>query len=52
MSRPSPVKSDSISLNSRQRDLGRLWDFDAEDSDEVGDRLPESEPCAMKEPAG
>lgn len=52
VSRPSPVKSDSICLNSRQRDLGGLWDFDAEDGDEIRDGLPEGEPCAMKEPAG
>lgn len=52
MSRPSPVKSDSIRLDAGQRDLRRLWDFDAEDGDEIRDRLPEGEPCAMKEPAG
>lgn len=52
VSRPSPVKSDRIGLYARQRDLRRLWDFDAEDSDEIWDRLPEGEPCAMEEPAG
>ena len=50
MSRPSPVKSNSIGLYPRQRDLRRLWDFDAKDGDEIRDWLPEGEPCAMKEP--
>ncbi len=45
------MQRDGIGLNPRERDLGGLWDLDAEDGDEIWDGLPEGEPCAVEEPA-
>ena len=45
------MKRDSVGLYPRERDLGGIWDFDAQNADELRDRFPQGKPCAMEKPS-